>query len=753
MIPDTPEPTRPHRKRPRVPLCRGDVNNRTRRNHRVNGLLHNSAAITESRHADVSSIVRKRTFVIPVQTPEHWRGERAHKHGSAMPVDDPRCVDSNGSIGDEENSSMTGAKSAEFKQAESTGTHEGARCDSENPWESRARRLADGRDVRRRTGHDASREARGMTHRRNTTAAAAAGVRDRDLDCSTGCARQATRTVRPSTRASRVRRVAAELNLHQRSPSPLSETSPVIVDLLFSDGEAVASDGRAISVRNRRPVSGAGDDRHASGSRSLSLSVSGCHSQQPAMDACRQTTEARTVSVDKAPSNTGIANSVDVAAQPGDADVPTAGCADVTPVPADMQHRNIDAQPSSTAVQCGAVVVEPLRADEQPMGIAVQSTITDVQSNHPDLEPSGIESERQERDIIAGPQIRTALQPNDASIQATSVAVQPSSIAIPSSTGVGQPNSAAQSSSVEVLHVSHSVAPKAARKSSKQHRKEETRRARGIASCINDHTFVDDEGIICLDTPHRMPQSPEVIACDPEHSAWLRDKAQSRRRISSRGSHVQQIQTDEEVARRLQEALDAEMANDLASEEALGMLQEQQQDLQHESIASHMHQSHAFGIPPVELGAPYLDILPGFDSYETAAGLASQPARRGRRGRRRQQRGGVSSRTQLNDSWSTGNSYEELWQLSEQLGDAVHRGLSLREIEQLPTHAYTEPPGGATAVAASDCSICMERYRGGEQLRRLPCLHCFHATCIDTWLECQATCPVCRVKVDLHQQH
>ncbi|MBA0812152.1 hypothetical protein Gohar_026143, partial [Gossypium harknessii] len=36
----------------------------------------------------------------------------------------------------------------------------------------------------------------------------------------------------------------------------------------------------------------------------------------------------------------------------------------------------------------------------------------------------------------------------------------------------------------------------------------------------------------------------------------------------------------------------------------------------------------------------------------------------------------------------------------------------------------------------------------GEELRWLPmCHHCFHAHCIDAWLEVSPTCPICRVNV------
>ncbi|BBH04753.1 RING/U-box superfamily protein [Prunus dulcis] len=44
------------------------------------------------------------------------------------------------------------------------------------------------------------------------------------------------------------------------------------------------------------------------------------------------------------------------------------------------------------------------------------------------------------------------------------------------------------------------------------------------------------------------------------------------------------------------------------------------------------------------------------------------------------------------------------------------------------------------------CSICLEQVNGGDLVRSLPCLHQFHANCIDPWLRQQGTCPVCKFR-------
>mmetsp|Transcript_76668 Transcript_76668/g.222602 ORF Transcript_76668/g.222602 Transcript_76668/m.222602 type:complete len:175 (-) Transcript_76668:116-640(-) len=74
-----------------------------------------------------------------------------------------------------------------------------------------------------------------------------------------------------------------------------------------------------------------------------------------------------------------------------------------------------------------------------------------------------------------------------------------------------------------------------------------------------------------------------------------------------------------------------------------------------------------------------------------------------------------------------------------------------------PTPAVVERlcPGtiasGASLAGASDlCCVCLATMLQGQRVRRLPCTHSFHASCIDGWWMRKAAalrCPLCRALV------
>merc|ERR1719336_2752708 len=50
------------------------------------------------------------------------------------------------------------------------------------------------------------------------------------------------------------------------------------------------------------------------------------------------------------------------------------------------------------------------------------------------------------------------------------------------------------------------------------------------------------------------------------------------------------------------------------------------------------------------------------------------------------------------------------------------------------------------------CSICLEPFKDGDTIKRLPCLHIFHQHEIDRWLLTGADkCPICRMPINGQQ--
>lgn len=62
---------------------------------------------------------------------------------------------------------------------------------------------------------------------------------------------------------------------------------------------------------------------------------------------------------------------------------------------------------------------------------------------------------------------------------------------------------------------------------------------------------------------------------------------------------------------------------------------------------------------------------------------------------------------------------------------------TVESVEGLPEASPEDVTGG-------ECTVCLSNFVSGDAVVALPCRHCFHRSCITTWLsECRRTCPLC----------
>ncbi|KAK6931239.1 Zinc finger, RING-type [Dillenia turbinata] len=82
--------------------------------------------------------------------------------------------------------------------------------------------------------------------------------------------------------------------------------------------------------------------------------------------------------------------------------------------------------------------------------------------------------------------------------------------------------------------------------------------------------------------------------------------------------------------------------------------------------------------------------------------------------------------------------------------DSLLLNLSAKEGQQPASKSSIESLPKVTITEESDCecSICLENFVVGEEVKELPCKHRFHCECIDKWLGIHGNCPVCRYKID-----
>ena len=89
---------------------------------------------------------------------------------------------------------------------------------------------------------------------------------------------------------------------------------------------------------------------------------------------------------------------------------------------------------------------------------------------------------------------------------------------------------------------------------------------------------------------------------------------------------------------------------------------------------------------------------------------------------------------------------QRIRRLQQALSSTAVGGLSDKQIKALPQFSYGHRDPSAVKDNAH-CAICLSEFQREEVVRALPCLHIYHISCIDAWLQSSATCPVCQLCV------
>ncbi|KAK8913548.1 E3 ubiquitin-protein ligase ATL42 [Platanthera zijinensis] len=89
-------------------------------------------------------------------------------------------------------------------------------------------------------------------------------------------------------------------------------------------------------------------------------------------------------------------------------------------------------------------------------------------------------------------------------------------------------------------------------------------------------------------------------------------------------------------------------------------------------------------------------------------------------------------------------SYEELLELEETIGN-VNTGLSEDHIPScLTVSVHCSSTQSHEDLGEAGCSICLEEYKGGDNLGTLKCRHAYHLSCVKDWLRIKNKCPICK---------
>lgn len=98
----------------------------------------------------------------------------------------------------------------------------------------------------------------------------------------------------------------------------------------------------------------------------------------------------------------------------------------------------------------------------------------------------------------------------------------------------------------------------------------------------------------------------------------------------------------------------------------------------------------------------------------------------------------------MNTEAVAGGYEERLIEVQEML--SRRRGLSNDTISQVVQFKWGDE--GQGNCDQTQCMVCLSDFEHGEEVRKLPCGHVFHSSCIDEWLRRCTDCPICKANVD-----
>lgn len=77
------------------------------------------------------------------------------------------------------------------------------------------------------------------------------------------------------------------------------------------------------------------------------------------------------------------------------------------------------------------------------------------------------------------------------------------------------------------------------------------------------------------------------------------------------------------------------------------------------------------------------------------------------------------------------------------------QGASQSLIDSIPCEKFC---ADLSDDSCDSCAVCLNDFEENDLLRRLPCNHSFHVTCVDKWLKQNKNCPLCVQDVEVMSQ-